>query len=600
MEVVRTFFMRRLLALVDKWSGVPPDFDPEALFRVRFLYIAAVPGALISLSSGVADYLWDKGGDPMDSFIGIGSCLLVVLAWSWSRSLQVCAHVVAAYDAILFVYLTSKLGDPSMLSWLVVPGILALLIGGYRAGALWIPLTLFAATALSVLFGIGAIEVGPQPTILERVWRVAPMPLVILFLVVLFEYSRQRSLVQARAAQKVAERAHAARRRFLASVSHEIRTPLNGVLGVTDLLLAGPLEPSLRESLSVIESSGATLRTLINDLLDLSAAEAGRLALTSAPFEVSERIGAAIRLCQAAVKGLTLEVRDELPKGLRLMGDGQRLGQVLTNLLQNAVKFTERGVVSLTARASRRGQNWALNFEVADTGTGISAEQQAKLFQPFSQLDNARGRGGTGLGLAICRELIEKMSGTLQVESTEGAGSTFRVRLELPPAPEIAAPAPVPSQPLSVDGRALVVDDNPVNARVAKGLLEKLGLTVDWAADGMEALERLGSHHFDLVLMDCEMPRLDGLSATRAWRERETDRRLPIIALTADAQQENLEACLKAGMDAALTKPVQMGLLRDVVAKWVRPPRSERGADDEVSLEKPIRLPVARPDAGEP
>ncbi len=409
---------------------------------------------------------------------------------------------------------------------------------------------------------------------------------------------------EAEQARDVAERALRVKSEFLATISHELRTPLNGVVGMTDLLLNTPLDREQREYAETLHTSAETLVGLINDTLDFSKMEAGRLVLERAEFDPQRVLDAVVQpLAELARrKGLTLTTaaNDALPA--LLVGDPTRIGQVLTNLVGNAVKFTEHGGVDVRAAVTeRRGDVARVRFEVRDTGIGVPPEALDRLFEPFSQADASTTRryGGTGLGLAICKRLAAQMGGEIGVETAEGRGSTFwftvplTVRADVAPRVEAREPA-APSLPLrsrlppalvgsvppeALRPRVLLVDDNLVNLKVAARTLERLGYEVEAVTDAARALELFTAGSFDAVLMDCQMPEMDGYEATARIRAMESlsGRRTPVIALTANAIEGDRERCLAAGMDDYLAKPVKIEVIREVVARWLRP-RSMRPA----------------------
>ena len=497
---------------------------------------------------------------------------------AWRAAFMVLAALVGAGWGTLVWPLFEMSGDLRLLVFCLLMAIAAIGLFSFHALA-----EVFAAFLLPL---VGSMLVALTITNVALAHEIALM--VPLFGVIMVVGSRLVSanvadVIRARwradELSRAARAASEAKSRFLASMSHEIRTPINGMMGMAELLARAGLPPPHDHYARSVLGAGRSLLGVVDDVLDFAKIQASQLSLRPEPCE----LGAWVEQCVqpyrtlTAQRGLAFEVRIDpsLPK--RVLIDGQRLGQVLGNLLSNALKFTENGHLRVLLERLD-AERWSL--AVDDSGIGVAAHDVQRMFEPFTQVDASAGRryGGTGLGLSIVRQIVQLMEGEIRCDSAPGAGSRFTISLPLLPAP--APQAQPEGQPQEAEeplqGRVLVAEDNALNLEITRLFLESMGVVVISAADGAEAIAQQRATHPDLILMDCEMPGIDGLEATRRIRADETRKRVPIIALTAHALPEDRQASLDAGMDDYLSKPVDRQRLYRMLRQWL-PPR-ERGS----------------------
>ncbi|HKP98633.1 MAG TPA: ATP-binding protein [Fibrobacteria bacterium] len=467
------------------------------------------------------------------------------------------------------------------LDFLAEEGWVPILSTGPHAGA--VPLEEFADAVGGTRFRlrIGAPNARPGSLLGSLDIFLLAMGIATSFLIAYFLFHARKSnlpleikvLERTRELQRVvirAEEASQAKSRFLAQMSHEIRTPMNGVLGMSEALLHSDIGRDARESVELIRASGMNLLTILNDILDLSKIESGKMELDARPFQlgklISESVG--VMKCDADSRGIALELKSGPAVPEWVVGDPLRVRQILMNLLSNALKFTPKGSVTVTVGFAMPDRFQA---HIVDSGIGISPEKLERLFQPFEQGDSSTTRkfGGTGLGLAISLQFAKMMGGDIQVRSEEDVGTDICLTLRLPVASPPAQAGNESAAGLRRGGRVLLAEDNIVNVRVAKALLEDYFETIDVAANGKEALDMLGAAAYEMILMDLQMPEMDGLQAAREIRKRGEWRDIPIIALTANAFSSDRRDCLAAGMQDFLVKPITKAGLHRVLEPYL-------------------------------
>jgi signal transduction histidine kinase/ActR/RegA family two-component response regulator len=521
-------------------------------------------------------------GGALVAAVGATCCISVLWgvgdAFAWAGMMRVAFHTAAGFlvlgigvAAVAWDITPRGLREPA---W--VPIGAAIFLATFRVGLLQAiaaknharmdllsSLTLLGAFSGAVIFGV-FVHLALKAHFQREALRIVNRKL-------------EQEMLERRRAEESAHAANRAKSEFLANMSHEIRTPMTGVLGMIDLVLSTPLSGEQAEYLGMAKSSADSLLSLLNDILDLSKIEAKKLDLTPVAFSISECLRGAVRMFDvpAKTKGLELITRIDSDVVDAAVGDPLRLRQVLVNLLGNALKFTDRGSVSVNASIEKPSAGeLILHVAVTDTGIGIPAGMQQLIFHPFRQADGSPTRRycGTGLGLTISARLVELMGGQIGVESEVGKGSTFFFTARLAPARaqanisvEVHALASA-LHPL----RILLAEDNAVNQKLASELLKREGHSIVVVGDGHQAVAAVRNQPFDLVLMDVQMPAMDGLEATAGIRtaEKETGTHLPIIAMTASAMQGDQEKCLEAGMDDYLTKPIDIASLRAMLAKF--------------------------------
>lgn len=589
-----------------------PDSGAEIAVRRELLRLAlqnstrSVPLQLVAL--GVVVFMGVQAG-ALTAALSAGAIGLVVAVWRFSMNRrygasQLSEHKVAAAarelegNSVLagVLWVVCSIGIYPMLRGTEATTYVVIAIGSVATAALFMSLI---GRSFNWLVGLTLGSVVGVSIAVDSVrsWPLAV--LVFVFALTLLRASREvsnattrairhgmeedlanASLLQAKAA---ADAANVAKSQFLATMSHEIRTPMNGVLGSLDLLRHSELDAHQRHLVNTAVSSGSSLMDILNDVLDHSTIEAGKLKLRPAPVSIHSLSSSVVALFSANAegKGLALDLDlDSSSVADWVIVDAQRLKQVLLNLIGNSIKFTERGRVSLLLRGGDAEPGYArILFQVVDTGIGIPAASMTRLFQPFHQvLGDGGRRGGTGLGLTISQKIVEAMGSKIEVDTVLGQGSRFSFEIVCSLDRAIDHPQPIDSALGSLDGdsmlsgRILLVEDNEVNRMIAREVLLSLGLSVDEAGNGVEALDALQKQPADLVLMDCLMPVMDGYETAQRIRGQEAAtgaQRIPIVALTANAFDEDASRSRAAGMDAHLAKPYTRAQLREILRTFL-------------------------------
>jgi signal transduction histidine kinase len=541
---------------LERLGGVSHDANAERRRWGSLFTALNLISIIASVFLGIAYELLGARGDAWVAVAVASGAALAVIFFRLDRNIEHTKRFVLTLFVFVFVISALVLGELSYLAWVAVMMAMSFLVGGIAIGVGAV--LVMGAVLIAAGLGIALNGVDPAPVSdAVRLLRIASLAPVLAAYGYVYELARTRGAAELEAARAAAHRSNEAKGRLLSRVSHEIRTPLNGVLGLTRSLLSRELPTEVIEDLQLIEQSGEGLLALINDLLDIGRAEAGKVELHPMPVELGKLLLdlSALYRDAASKKGLALRVDNQCKESVWVLVDESRLRQIVGNLLSNALKFTTEGSVVLRLRCGEStGGRVETSISIEDTGPGLDAESLAEVFEPFRQFHTHLAQGGSGLGLAISKELARCMGGRLEATSTVGAGSIFSLEL---PLERTSAPRQPERAPAKLDPfAALIVDDNAINRRVASAFVTLLGGTPTEAADGYEALKLAAALRFDLVLMDLQMPGLDGLQTFEKLKEHGVT--TPVLAVTGTAEPETRESCLRAGMVGVLVKPVQL------------------------------------------
>lgn len=567
-----------LAPLLERLGGLAPNAPEQERVRGRAIAGLSVMGLASTAALLSVYWVFDSRADMTCAMLSFTLCGAALVVWRGTGKTALVGHMVGAGFLSIFAYGAVATDSLAYVAWMGLAVVAVFFASDAKVGAIWGVVAIVECVVVSawVAYHPNAAATGAP---IVRVIRISALVPVLVLLAYLYESARQRQAAALQRALEAEAHANEAKLRFVAKVSHEVRTPLNGVLGLSELLLHKDVPKDIAADVAQIHSAALGLLALVNDVLDVTRAQASDFALSLAPFSPTAAVREAVALHRgrATERNVQLTVETDGDDATWLRGDELRLRQVVGNLLSNALKFTPGGQVEVRVRLAPAPEDAArLVVEVHDTGPGVPDAQVSKLFLPFSQLTPTQTSQGSGLGLAISKELITRMGGTLRYERSPLGGAAFVFELVLPlsrvgPAARRDAPVPV------LHGRVLVVDDNPLNLRVAAALIARYGVTVDVASGGALAIELATRHRYDAVFVDLQMPQVDGFETTRRLKQRQPA--LPVIALTAAAASQTRQECLDAGMQECLLKPVRLDALTPVLcAVLAQPERPDASA----------------------
>ncbi|MFT5583133.1 MAG: signal transduction histidine kinase/ActR/RegA family two-component response regulator [Cognaticolwellia sp.] len=542
----------------DSDLAMSPEFKEEWLRRL-YLVLAGPSMAMGGFVIWHAEHTWWAFAIQLGQVFGNITISVLRSPWPW---IEKGGHLRILVNSGSLFAISLACGPDSFIWILGLLTCFGAVFSPYRTQRIYAVSTNILAT----LAGMAWVGVDPHEIVAAglALTSISVISLTLFNALLRTTRSLERRQDEAEANNKELVRALASRQAFLATMSHEVRTPLNGVLGMAEVLSHTRLDHDQRQMLATVKQSGTGLLQVLNDILDTAKLDAGAIQLESVPFNPGQIAESVVNLLRASTRKEDLKLRvtqESLPESV--LGDPARVRQVLLNLVGNAIKFTDHGLVGVHLTWS----DDRLLIMVRDSGIGIADEYLEHLFEPFTQAEagTTRRYGGTGLGLTICKRLVEKMDGTLQVRSILGTGSEFFFEIQAP-ASVLTPTVAEPQHPETKTYHVLLVDDNLVNILVARRMIETLGCTCRTEDDGQKALDTLEQEQFDLVLMDCRMPGMDGFEATRRLRARGMT--LPVLALTAGVTQAERTLCEKAGMDDVLPKPLTLDSLRHALAYW--------------------------------